>query len=172
MRNSNDWLERKSEDFDLMIELLQAAKNTAFSFHSSPVNIMSEIATDLLLKLSQAYEEGVPKRERLNPTIIFDYRFPDPLGNASSFKRESKSPEAWDPDLSYLCRRLAIFFSRSIREDFSFQKDFHDLLNHLQDIFPPGFISQKSYKAEKKKNNIKSQAAKARTAYYRRRRYK
>ncbi len=142
-------LTERNEEFDLMIELLQKAKQTAFSLSVSPVNLLSRTASDLLLRIANAYEDGVPKTERLNPTIKFDYRFSDPLGNPFQRTVNENRSEAWNPQFSRFSRELAVFFSRSLLKDFSFQKDFHDLLNNLQDILPPGFLSQKSNNAEK-----------------------
>lgn len=166
------WLMRR-EEFDEYIELLQTLKKSVFSLRISPVNVTTNIVIEQLLRLSKSYEDGVPKTERVNPTVKFDYRFSDSIGNPKQSTFYEKSAEAWNPQLAKFIRELTIFFSRSLKEDFTFEKDFHGLFKNLQEFLPPGFRSQKSKNAEKRKKNVKEiRAKKAQIAYYRRRQRK
>jgi len=174
------WLEQEIQDIDLMIGVLDAAKNSAFSLSSSPVSVFVQLLVDLLMRVKNSYEHGLPEFESNNPEIVFlDDEPMGPLGNSRqrtiNFKSELNwSPVYQDPSVSPMpvfFRALAVFFSRSLKQSFDFQKDFHDLLKAMDKFLPPGVTSQKSHKAEKSNKNIKAiRAQKARNAYYRRRR--
>lgn len=158
---------------DQMIEALKLAKFAGFRSSSSPVNVLLNAAIDICIRISNSYKDGVPKFERTNPTIKIDRVKLDPLGNPLSVNINRYREEAWSPEIALFTKQLAVFFSRMCRKDFNFQKDFHDLLNSLNDLIPPGIIPQKSKNAEKRKKNIKEIRAKqAQNFYFRRRRHK
>jgi hypothetical protein len=168
------WLERELSDIDQMIGILEAVKSSAFSLSSSPVDVLTRLLVDLLMKIKNSHEHDLPETESLNPAIIFlDDEPMGPLGNSSQRTIKYHSKLNWHPTESMhkLLQGLAVFFSRSIKQDFIFQKDFHDLLKYLAEFLPPGFLSQKSKNAEKNiKNNKPNVAIEANVrAYYRRR---
>jgi hypothetical protein len=165
-----EWLESEYREIDDLIESLRVSKELLVSFRSSPVDILTNTAVDLLIKLKKAYYEESPLSGDPNPVIIFDERFSDPLGNVSQREFNRYSLRVWSPPMEKFLFHLAVFFSRSLMKDFKFQKDFHDLLKNLQEFLPPGLTSQKSKNAEKTNKNVKvDRAIKARNAYYRRR---
>jgi hypothetical protein len=164
-----EWLEEQHREIDQLIDDLKLTKLTLLS--SSPVDNLTNIAVDLLIKLKKAYYEEAPMTGDPNPVVIFDERFSDPLGNVFQREFNRYSLRAWSPPMEKFLFHLAIFFSRSLKPDFNFQKDFIHLLKSLNEFLPPGLISQKSRKAEKSNKNVKDiQAKKARNAYFRRRR--
>ena len=176
------WLERELQDIDQMIGILDAVKNSAFSLSSSPVDVLVKLLVDLLMKIKNSYEHGLPETEALNPAIIFlDDEPMGELGNSSQRTIKYNSNLNWSPvyqdressPMPRFLRALAVFFSRSLKPNFNFQKDFHDLLKGMDKFLPPGRTCQESRKAEKIDKNFKQfQANKARNAYYRRRRQK
>jgi hypothetical protein len=165
-----EWLIEIEEDIDSYIAVLQAAKKHLVSISISPVNILTDIAVELLMKLRYLYQNEAPKSERKNPAIIFDESQMGDLGLPPQRTINFKVQGVWSPQMEKFLFHLAIFFSRSLKTNFSFEKDFHDLIQKLDEFLPPGTCSQKSIKAEKSQKNIKQvRAQKARKAYYRRR---
>jgi hypothetical protein len=165
-----EWLESEYREIDDLIESLRVSKELLVSFRSSPVDILTNTAVDLLIKLKKAYYEESPLSGDPNPVIIFDERFSDPLGNVAQREFNRYSLRVWSPPMEKFLFHLAVFFSRSLMKDFKFQKDFHDLMKNFQELLAPGLTSQKSKNAEKTNKNVKvDRAIKARNAYYRRR---
>ena len=151
--------------------LRQIDYKTSILRSSSPVDFLTNIVVDILLILKESYKEGVPKTERSNPIIIFDYGKSGPLGNPAQTTRNFNVESAWSPQLAAFAKELTIFFSRSLKKGFTFQKEFVHLTDKLKEFLPPGFIPQKSKNAEKidkKKKGIKTIR---RDAYHRRRRF-
>jgi hypothetical protein len=167
------WLERELEDIDQMIGLLKAVKSSAFSLSSSPVDVLTRLLVDLLMKIKNSHEHGLPETEERNPAIIFlDDEPMGELGNSRQRTIKLNVNLNWHPPeaMHQFLQSLAVFFSRSLLKDFNFHDEFTHHLENLQKFLPPGFISQKSKHAEKKNKNIKEiRAYHSRKAYYRRR---
>jgi hypothetical protein len=167
------WLIERIEEIEGYIGILQALKSKAFSLSISPVGILTEGIVDLLMQLRKSYQDEAPYTGSLNPEIIFDDDGPrDDLGNIPQRERKFYVKRAVVPEMPQFLWAFAVFFSRSLKKDFNFQKDFHGLLKDLNQILPPGFTSQKSNNAEKTSKKTKQLDANkiARSAYYRRRR--
>jgi hypothetical protein len=174
------WLEEELRDIDLLIGILDAAKNSAFSLTSSPVGDLVSLLVDLIMRIKNSYEHGISDFASNNPEVVFlDDQPMGELGNSRQrtikFDRYLNwSPVYKDPESSPMpvfLKALAVFFSRSLDPKFNFQKSFHGFLKALDKFLPPGFTSQKSKNAEKITKNTKQlRAQKARSAYYRRRR--
>ena len=158
------------ESLKAQAESLRNIENYSNVFRSSsPVTLLVSMIKDLLLTMRRAYQEGRAKTGPLNPSIIFDERLTDPLGNIKSSKQKYWVEEIWSPQLSAFCEQLFIFFSRSMVKDFNFSKDFDRLRKNLSQFLPPE-VSQKSIKAEKNNQQRNAPKANARRAYYHRRR--
>lgn len=164
-----DWLESEYQEIDDLIELLKMTKISLLSFRSSPVDVLTQLAVDLIIRLKKAYYDEAPMKGDPNPTIYFDERFSDPLGNIKQKEFTRYELRAWSPPMEKFLFHLAIFFSRSLKKDFKFQEDFHGLLKSLNEFLPPGSFSQKSNSAEKNKKNITNKKNNSNYWYYRRR---
>ncbi len=173
------WLEKELEDVDQMIGLLNAVKNSAFRLSSSPVDVLVQLLVDLLMRIKNSYEHGSPDFERNNPKIVFlDDEPMGELGNSRQRTIQLKSYLNWGPcyrdsedsPMPKFLKALAVFFSRSVKQDFNFQKTFHEFLNNLDDLLPPGRTCQKTQKSEKTNKNIQAIKTKSVEAYFRRRR--
>lgn len=176
------WLEEELQDIDQMIGILQAVKSSAYSLSSSPVDVLVSLLVDLIMRIKNSYEHDLPETEDLNDEIIFlDDEPMGELGNSRQKTIKLKSHLNWSPvyrqrdtsPMPRVLRALAVFFSRSLDQDFNFQKSFHDFFEGLNQFLPPGVLSQKSINAEKSKQNIKKQIpSKGNNFYYRRRQNK
>ena len=167
------WLIERIEDIESYIGVLQAAKRSAFSLSISPVNVLTDLLVDIILKLRESYENEAPQSERPNPEIIFDEFSQGPLGNPAQRTRNFYVHRVNDPQMEKFLLHLAEFFSRSMQKGFTFQKEFVHLTDNLKHFLPPGITSQKSNKAEKIQKNEKNlKAQRARNFYHYRRRLK
>jgi hypothetical protein len=174
------WLERELEDIDQMIGLLNACKSSVYSLSSSPVAILVRLLVDLLMRIKNSYENGVPETEHLNEAIVFlDFDPMGPLGNSNQRTIKFNRKLNWSvvyrdrttSPMPRFLRACAVFFSRSLQEDFNFSESFHDFLKGLQKFLPPGLTGQQSKYAEKNQQDIKELERRKRVnAYYRRRR--
>jgi hypothetical protein len=164
-----EWLESEYREIDDLIESLRVSKDLLVSFRSSPVDVLTRTAVDLLVKLKKAYYEESPLSGDPNPVIIFDERFSDPLGNVAQREFNRYSLRVWSPPMEKFLFHLAVFFSRSLSKDFQFQKDFHDLLKNLKEFLPPVPIGKESKNAEKTNKNVNIHKANNISGYYRRR---
>lgn len=175
-----EWLEEQFQEIDLTIGVLRASEIGAFSLSSSPVEVLVSLLVDLLMRIKNSYEHGIPETERRNSAVVFlDDEPMGELGNSNQKTINFKSQLNWSPSslredspMPFLIRELARFFSRSLRPDFCFGKEFVHLYQDLAKLLPPGFISQKSHKAEKRNKNRQTVQANARTFYHRRRQFK
>lgn len=176
-------LERKIAKIDQLIALLQKSKTSILSLRSSPINLYTELLSDIILKMAFAIEEGTPSKERVNPGIKFGVEysyqkvsvFPYEIRIGHEVSEEIKFPKPKtidDPELAIFLRQLAVFFSR-IGQETNFKKAFHELFEYVKDFLPPSLHSEERASAEKTSNrNKKTQATRARDFYYRRQRRK
>ena len=93
---------------DFLIRSLTQAKKFGFSSLSSPVEILLEAGTDLLLVLSNNFERG-RKSLPLNAEIGFSQDFQDALGNPKQFRIQRKNPVWLDPQIAQYLRKMASF---------------------------------------------------------------
>lgn len=126
-----------------LIEILQLAKSVGYSIHSSPVQPLIEVTIDLLLKLSNLFQQrGIFWEARKNPSIKF-LDISDSLGNPKSIKLFERSRLAENPQLSEYFRKKAVELSRI--------KSLKDL---PQDLYPYGQDRKKPPKISSKEHHF------------------
>ena len=93
---------------DFLIRSLTQARKYGFSSLSSPVEILLEAGTDLMLILSDKFDKGA-KSLPLNKEIGFSQFSQDALGNPKQFVIQKKNPMFQDQEASKYLKKLASF---------------------------------------------------------------
>lgn len=91
---------------DFLIRSLTEAKKYGFSSLSSPMEILFESGTDLLLVLAQNLEQG-KQALPLNPELKFSEFQQDSLGNPKQIKIQKLNPIYFDPEAAKYLRQIA-----------------------------------------------------------------
>lgn len=146
-------------------EALRFAEQLGFSSNSSPVDILLQALIDLSLLLAKSFKDlDKIKRQRLTPSLEWDYDRSDSLGNPVSYKKKILPKPIGDPLSESFFIGLAAFGVR-FRNGSLTTKSFADSFAN--------FISTpKGAKTNNRKNKIaETKTKQSSLAYFRRRRY-
>jgi hypothetical protein len=163
------------ETLDRILESIELARKYGFqvSTGSSPIVFLLEAAIDIFLHLSFSYEEEIFDQSPevgINPSIEFDERRTDALGNILSVKKYFRNkafqkPE-WDPEAKEIFQSLAaslVSFKRTNNLRFSLNENLKNVI-HL----PPN--TSEIQKQGSKSKEYRNKKTKSNYYYYRRQR--